>query len=96
MIRSTGSNHPAGRSSSEQGRRLERTLSVAAKRPSRRSRRVSYVIRSGDALREMRRPVVAWLRMPHGKTIGKPDAGKSHVRFERGSVETDRFAVPRH
>ena len=31
------------------------------------------------------------------KTIGKPDAGKSHVRFERGSVETGRVhAVPRH
>lgn len=31
------------------------------------------------------------------KTIAKPDAGKPHVRFERGSVETGRFdAVPRH
>ena len=27
-------------------------------------------------------------RMLHEKTIGKPDAGKPHVRFERGSVET--------
>ncbi len=97
MIRSTGSNHPAGRSSSAQVRRLERTLSVAAKRPSRRSRRVSNVIRSGDALRETRWSVVACSRMPHGKTIGKPDAGKSHVRFERGSVETGRLrATPRH
>ena len=33
----------------------------------------------------------------HEKTIAKPDAGKPHVRFERGSVETGRFdAVPRH
>ena len=31
------------------------------------------------------------------KTTAKPDAGKSHVRFERGSVETGRLrAVPRH
>jgi hypothetical protein len=96
MIRSTGSNHPLGRAPLDNVRRLERTLSVAAKRPSRRSRRVSYVIRSGDALREMRWLVVAWSCMPHGKTIGKPDAGKSHVRFERGSVETGRIAVPRH
>ncbi len=35
--------------------------------------------------------------MLHEKTIGKPDAGKPHVRFERGSVETGRLrAVPRH
>jgi group II intron reverse transcriptase/maturase len=33
----------------------------------------------------------------HEKTIAKPDAGEPHVRFERGSVETDRVrAVPRH
>ena len=33
----------------------------------------------------------------HEKTIAKPDAGKSHVRFERGSVETGRLrAAPRH
>jgi hypothetical protein len=28
--------------------------------------------------------------MPHEKTIGKPDAGNSHVRFERGPQETER------
>ena len=28
-------------------------------------------------------------RMPHEKTIGKPDAGNSHVRFERGPQETE-------
>lgn len=33
----------------------------------------------------------------HDKTIGEPDAGEPHVRFERGSVETGRLrAVPRH
>ncbi len=33
----------------------------------------------------------------HEKTIGKPDEGKPHVRFERGSVETGRLrAIPRH
>ena len=28
-------------------------------------------------------------RMPHAKTIGKPDAGNPHVRFERGPQETE-------
>jgi hypothetical protein len=28
--------------------------------------------------------------MPHVKTIGKPYAGNPHVRFERGSQETER------
>lgn len=27
--------------------------------------------------------------MSHEKTIGKPDAGNSHVRFERGPQETE-------
>jgi hypothetical protein len=27
--------------------------------------------------------------MPHEKTIGKPYAGNPHVRFERGSQETE-------
>jgi hypothetical protein len=27
------------------------------------------------------------------KTIGKPDAGNSHVRFERGSQETEPQAT---
>ena len=96
MVRSTGPNHPTGPWPSENVRRRERTLSVAAERSSRRRRRVSNVIRSGDALRKTRWPFVARSRMPYGKTIGKPDAGKSHVRFERGSVETGRIAVPRH
>ena len=29
------------------------------------------------------------VRMPHAKTIGKPDAGNPHVRFERGPQETE-------
>jgi hypothetical protein len=28
-------------------------------------------------------------RMPHEKTIGKPDAGNPHVRFDRGPQETE-------
>ena len=28
-------------------------------------------------------------RMPPEKTIGKPDAGNPHVRFERGPQETE-------
>jgi hypothetical protein len=27
--------------------------------------------------------------MPHNQTIGKPDAGNPHVRFERGPQETE-------
>jgi hypothetical protein len=27
--------------------------------------------------------------MPHEKTIGKPDAGNPHVRFERGPQEME-------
>ena len=40
-------------------------------------------------------PLEAWnacalvARMPHEKTIGKPDAGNPHVRFERGPQETE-------
>ena len=96
MLRSTGANHPAGRSSRAQVRRLEGPLSVAAECWPSRLRRVSYVTRNGDALRETRWSFVGPSRMPYGKTIGKPDAGKSHVRFERGSVETGRIAIPRH
>ena len=39
-------------------------------------------------------PLEAWnlrvlqARMLHEKTIGKPDAGNPHVRFERGPQET--------
>ena len=32
-------------------------------------------------------------RMPPAKTIGKPDAGNSHVRFERGPQETEPCAT---
>jgi len=28
-------------------------------------------------------------RMSHEKTIGKPDAGNPHVRFDRGPQETE-------
>ena len=58
------------------------------------------VNRSIDSMRynETRRsdvPLEAWnaftlaARKPHEKTIGKPDAGNSHVRFERGPQETE-------
>ena len=35
------------------------------------------------------RYVILEARMPHEKTIGKPDAGNPHVRFERGPQETE-------
>jgi len=40
-------------------------------------------------------PLEAWnacalpARMPHDQTIGKPDAGNPHVRFDRGPQETE-------
>jgi len=94
MVRTTGPNHPTGTIPSDHVRRLEGTLSVAAEWLSRRPWRVSNVIRSTDALRETR-PVVARPRMPHGKTIGKPDAGKSHVRCTPGTISSSGVEVPR-
>jgi len=42
-----------------------------------------------DDLREAWSACNPEARMPHEKTIGKPDAGKPHVRFERGPQETE-------
>ncbi len=42
-----------------------------------------------DVLLEAWSVCVLETRMPHAKTIGKPDAGNPHVRFERGPQETE-------
>ena len=97
MVRTAGPNHPTGIAPSDNVRRLERTLCVAAERQSRHRRHRLFQSPRGDALWESWRFGVSPSCMPYAKTIGKPDAGKSHVRFERGSVETGRLcAVPRH
>jgi hypothetical protein len=42
-----------------------------------------------DVLLEARNVCILEACMPHEKTIGKPDAGNPHVRFERGPQETE-------
>jgi hypothetical protein len=42
-----------------------------------------------DVLREAWSACILEARMSHEKTIGKPDAGNPHVRFERGPQETE-------
>lgn len=104
MIRSTGSNYPdghrpivnAGPRPLVNARRLPSELCVATERSLSSARPVLFTNRRSDDLRGTRRGAFSTSRMPHAKAIGEPDAGKSHVRLERGSVETGRFAVPRH
>ena len=75
----------------EKVRELQRRLYIAAKRV--RGRRIharAECIWRGDVpLEAWRRYVNLEARMPHEKTIGKPDAGNPHVRFERGPQETE-------
>ena len=42
-----------------------------------------------DVLREAWSDRILEARMSHEKTIGKPDAGNPHVRFDRGPQETE-------
>ena len=78
-------NHPI-----EKVRELQRRLYIAAKRNEERRFHALYNLWRLDV------PLEAWTRsathdacMRHVKTIGKPDAGNSHVRFERGPQETE-------
>jgi hypothetical protein len=97
MVRTAGPHHPtAGIAPSENVRRLEGTRGVAAERPSRHRGHRLVHRRRGDALWASWRFGVSPSGMPYAKTIGTPDAGTSQLRFERGSVETGRIAVPRH
>ena len=88
-------NHPI-----EKVRELQRKLFIVAKR--KRERRfhvlcdrtwrsddspVAWKWVRGECCRELY--VILKARMPHEKTIGKPDAGNPHVRFERGPQETE-------
>ena len=75
----------------EKVRELQRPLYIAAKRN--RERRFHA---RAESIWRRDVPLEAWLRyaileacMPHEKTIGKPDAGNPHVRFERGPQETE-------
>ena len=45
--------------------------------------------RRSDDLLEAWNVSILEARMSHEKTIGKPDAGNPHVRFERGPQETE-------
>jgi hypothetical protein len=75
----------------EKVRELQRQLYIAAKRNEERRFHALYdEFWRSDVLLE------AWARlanlgacMLHEKTIGKPDAGNPHVRFERGPQETE-------
>jgi hypothetical protein len=79
-------NHPL-----EKVRELQRRLYIAAKCHQQRRFHALYDrIRQSDVLLETwKRVVILEARMPHEKTIGKPDAGNLHVRFERGPQETE-------
>ena len=95
MVRTTGPNDPDEPRLIVNARCLPNRLCPAAeRRPV--GRGLATDPRGGDALRWARAGCSLGPCMPRAKTIGKPDAGKSHVRFERGSVETGRIAIPRH
>ena len=72
-------------------RELQRQLCIAAKRN--RERRfhawAERIRRSDVPLEALGTIAILEACMPHEKTIGKPDAGNPHVRFERGPQETE-------
>ena len=82
MVR--GPNHPP-----EKVRQLQRRLYIAAKRNEERRFHALGTWRSDVPPEAWNLGVSPKARMPHEKTIGKPDAGNPHVRFERGPQETD-------
>ena len=79
----------------EKVRELQRRLYIAAKR--KRERRfhawASSIWRSDDLPEAWNSDVTPRACMPHEKTIGKPDAGNPHVRFERGLRKRSRRAT---
>ena len=83
-------NHPP-----EKVRELQCRLYIVAKRNRERRFHALYdrIWRSDVLLEAWERYVILEACMPHEKTIGKPYAGNSHVRFERGPQETE---PPRH
>ena len=75
----------------EKVRELQRRLYIAAKRNQERRFHALYdrIWRSDVLLEAWERYANLEACMPHEKTIGKPDAGNPHVRFERGPQETE-------
>ncbi len=80
-------NHPL-----EKVRKLQRRLYIAAKCNQERRFHALYdrIWRSDVLLEAWKHVAILEACMPHEKTIGKPDAGNPHVRFERGPQETER------
>ena len=72
-------------------RELQRRLYIAAKRNGERRFHAMYheFWRSDVPPEAWTRFVIPEACMLHEKTIGKPDAGNPHVRFERGPQETE-------
>ncbi len=72
-------------------RELQRRLYIAAKCNQERRFHALYdrTWRSDVPLEAWKRVVILEACMSHEKTIGKPDAGNPHVRFERGPQETE-------
>ena len=75
----------------EKVRELQRRLYIAAKCNGERRFHALYDrIWRSDVLLEALGPYpILGARMHDEKTIGKPDAGNPHVRFERGPQETE-------
>ena len=75
----------------EKVRELQRRLYIVAKRNEERRFHALYdeFWRSDVLLEAWARLAILGACMPHEKTIGKPDAGNPHVRFERGPQETE-------
>jgi hypothetical protein len=69
-------------------RELQATLRAGAYRP--RPVRRRYIPQNTVSISCWARYDILEACMPGEKTIGKPDAGNSHVRFERGPQETER------
>ena len=72
-------------------RKLQRRLYIAAKCNAERRFHALYdrIWRSDVLLEAWQRYDIREARMLREKTIGKPDAGNPHVRFERGPQETE-------
>jgi hypothetical protein len=73
----------------ENVRELQRRLYMAAKRKRERRFHALFEIWRSDVLLAAWDFIILEACMLRAKTIGKPYAGKPHVRFERGPQETE-------